>query len=65
MDAIQGELGIMLIAISISFLMPLGNVLHIDDVLYVPSLIKSSFVYSTIDLQCMAEFAGQQVLIRK
>ena len=53
------------LAISISFLMPLGDVLHIDDVLYVPSLMKSSFVSSTIDLQCMAEFAGQQVLIRK
>lgn len=57
-DAIQGELGMMPLAISISFLMPLGDVLHIDDVLYVPSLMKSSFVSSTIDLQCMADFAS-------
>ena len=65
MDAIHGELGMMPLAVSISFLMPLGDVLHIDDVLYVPSLMKSSFVSSTIDLQCMADFASQQVLIRK
>ena len=64
-DAIQGELGMIPLVVSISFLMPLGDVLHIDDVLYVPSLMKSSFVSSTIDLQCMVDFVGQQVLIRK
>lgn len=50
---------------SISFQMPLGDVLKSHYVLYVPNLTKCllSF-YCMTDLQCLAEFEGQQVTIR-
>lgn len=45
--------------------MPLGDVLELDFVLYVPSLTRSLLLVSCItDLQCLDEFDGQQVTIR-
>jgi hypothetical protein len=46
--------------------MPSSDVLELDDVLYVPGLTKSLLLVSCMtDLQCMVEFDGQQVIIRK
>jgi hypothetical protein len=51
---------------SISFCIPLGDVLELDDGLYVPSLTKCLLSVSCIkNLQCMAEFDSYQVIIRK
>lgn len=50
---------------SISFQMPLGDVLKSHYVLYVPNLMKCLLsVYCMTDLQCLAEFEGQQVTIK-
>jgi hypothetical protein len=50
---------------SISFCMPIGDVLEPDDVLYVPvSIEESSFSLNHEDLRCVAEFDDQQVIIR-
>ena len=50
---------------SISFQMPLGDVLELDFVLYVPDLMKSLLsVPCMTNLQCLAEFDGQQVTIK-
>jgi hypothetical protein len=70
-DGIQVELGNdatcpMIGTGFVSFLMPSGDVLELDDVLYVLGLMKSLLSVSCmIDLQCMVEFDGQQVIIRK
>jgi hypothetical protein len=40
-----------------SFSMPLGDVLELNDFLFVPSLMKNPlFISAIIDLQCVVEF---------
>jgi hypothetical protein len=42
---------------SVSFLMPLGDVLELDDVLYVHGLTKNLLlVLAIMDLKCVAKF---------
>jgi len=50
----------------ISFHMPLGHVLELNDVLYVLGLTKNLFSISCMtNLKCMPKFDDQQVIIRK
>jgi hypothetical protein len=50
----------------LSFRMPSGNVLELNDVLSIPGLTKNLVSVSCmIDLQCVVEFDDQQVIIRK
>jgi hypothetical protein len=45
--------------------MPLGDVLELNFVLYVPNLMKSFLSISyTANLQCLVEFDGQQTTIK-
>jgi hypothetical protein len=49
----------------VSFYMPLGDVLELDDVLYVLGLTKNLLSVSAMtDLRCVVEFDDQQVIIR-
>lgn len=45
--------------------MPLGNVLELHNVLYVPGLTKDLLLASTTtDLRCVGKFEDQQIIIR-
>jgi hypothetical protein len=49
----------------VSFRMPLGVVLQLDDVLYVPSLVKNLLsVLAMSYLRCVTGFDDQQVIIK-
>lgn len=50
---------------SISFQIPLSDILELDFVLYVPKLTKSLLSFSCVtNLQCLAKFDGQQFNIK-
>lgn len=50
---------------SISFGMPLANVLEIDDILYVLDLMKNLILVLTmVDLRFVVEFDNQHIIIR-
>jgi hypothetical protein len=50
----------------VSLCMPSSDVLELDDVLYVPSLMKNHLSVSCmIDLYCIVEFNDQLVIIRR
>ena len=49
---------------SVSFYMPLGDVIEVNDVLYVLGLTKNLLSISAmIDLQCVVKFDDKQVVI--